>query len=205
MKAMFSPRCCSALIFPSSRRFSWSSPNCEIVGPSSWFSDFQIAPHLVCITMGYLSQGGSAAHAVLQLIPRRMNAKASRMLKKSASGVLASLRGSTRVPRKLEALEGLFHSPRPIARANGPTKCGAYLLASSLAAALLGTRRVLARQGWAGEMSGLFEHPAIIEALVPSVIFQQCLMYKPSFSAATKCGHCASALRMMRSPQHGSR
>ena len=28
------------------------------------------------------------------------------------------------------------------------------------AAALLGTRRVLARQGWAGEKSGLFEHPA---------------------------------------------
>jgi len=30
----------------------------------------------------------------------------------------------------------------------------------SLAAALLGTRRVSARQGWAGEKSGLFEHPA---------------------------------------------
>jgi hypothetical protein len=28
------------------------------------------------------------------------------------------------------------------------------------AAALLGERRVLARQGWAGEKSGLFEHPA---------------------------------------------
>src|SRR5437899_824293 len=28
------------------------------------------------------------------------------------------------------------------------------------AAALLGTRRVSARQGWAGEKSGLFEHPA---------------------------------------------
>jgi hypothetical protein len=67
------------------------------------------------------------------------------MLKKSASGVLASLRGSTRVSRKSEALDGLFHSPRPIARANGPTKCGPYLLASSLAAALL---------------DSLFEHPA---------------------------------------------
>ena len=30
----------------------------------------------------------------------------------------------------------------------------------SSAAALLGTRRVSARQGWAGEKSGLFEHPA---------------------------------------------
>ncbi len=55
------------------------------------------------------------------------------MLKKSASVVLASLRGST------------YRSVR---------------LASSLAAALPGTRRVSARQGWAGEKSGLFDHPA---------------------------------------------
>jgi hypothetical protein len=33
-------------------------------------------------------------------------------------------------------------------------------LRSSLAAALLGKRRVSARQGWAGEKSGIFEHPA---------------------------------------------
>jgi hypothetical protein len=66
------------------------------------------------------------------------------MLKKPASFVLASLRGSMRVSRKSEALEGLFRSPGSIARANGPTKCGPYLLASSLAAALL---------------DGLFEHP----------------------------------------------
>ena len=32
-------------------------------------------------------------------------------------------------------------------------------LGPSLAAALLGIRRVSARQGWAGENSGLFEHP----------------------------------------------
>ena len=56
-----------------------------------------------------------------------------RMLKKSASIVLASLRGST------------YRSVR---------------LASSLAAALHGKGRVSTRQGWAGEMSGLFEHPA---------------------------------------------
>jgi hypothetical protein len=54
------------------------------------------------------------------------------MLKKSASGVLASLRGST------------YRSVR---------------LASSLAAALPAERRVLARWGWAGETAGLFEHP----------------------------------------------
>ena len=31
---------------------------------------------------------------------------------------------------------------------------------AEIAAALLGTRRVSARQGWAGEKSGLFGHPA---------------------------------------------
>jgi hypothetical protein len=70
------------------------------------------------------------------------------MLKKSASGVLASLRGS-------EALEGIFRSPRSILRANGHTKCGWYLLASSLAAALL---------------DSLFEHP---ESIVISASFSK--------------------------------
>ena len=74
------------------------------------------------------------------------------MLKKSATGVLASLRDSTRVFRKSEALEGLFRSPRHIAGANGPTKCGPYLLAPSLAAAL---------------MDGLFEHPETLVTSVP--------------------------------------
>jgi hypothetical protein len=59
------------------------------------------------------------------------------MLKKSTSGVLASLRGSTLrgTSRIFEILNGLIRSPRLIARANGYTKCGPYLLASSLAAA----------------------------------------------------------------------
>ena len=35
-------------------------------------------------------------------------------------------------------LEGVFRSPRSIVRANGPTKCGRYLLDPSLAAACLG-------------------------------------------------------------------
>jgi len=61
----------------------------------------------------------------------------SRMLKKSASGVLASLPGTVKRETRVS--------------------CGA--------AGLLGTRRVSARQGWAGEKSGLFEHPArILEA-----------------------------------------
>jgi hypothetical protein len=54
----------------------------------------------------------------------------SRLLKKPANFVLASLRSS-------EALEGIFRLPRSILRANGYTKCGGYLLAPSLAAALL--------------------------------------------------------------------
>jgi len=68
------------------------------------------------------------------------------MLKKPASGVLTSLRGS-------EVLEDMFRSPRSILRANGHTKCGWYLLASSLAAALL---------------IGLFEHPAWNSLVIPN-------------------------------------
>jgi hypothetical protein len=61
------------------------------------------------------------------------------MLKQPASFVLASLRGSTLrdTPRIFEMLKGLIRSPRFIVRANGYTKCGPYLLASLLAAALL--------------------------------------------------------------------
>ena len=44
-----------------------------------------------------------------------------------------------------EALEGFSRSPRSIESANGPTKCGGYLLRFSLAAALL---------------DSLFEYPA---------------------------------------------
>jgi hypothetical protein len=69
------------------------------------------------------------------------------MLKKSISIVLASLRGSTlkKTFWKSETRAGLIRSPRSILGVNGHTKCGTYLLASSLAAALL---------------DGLFEHPA---------------------------------------------
>ena len=45
-----------------------------------------------------------------------------------------------------ESLRGLFRSPS--------------LLGPSLAAALPAEWRVLARRGWAGEKSELFEHPA---------------------------------------------
>ena len=74
--------------------------------------------------------------------------------------VFASLRGSTRVVRKSEALEGLFRSPRSMTKANGPTKCGPYLLASSPLRSLrpctrngafLGSKSVLAGSGREGE------------------------------------------------------
>jgi hypothetical protein len=57
---------------------------------------------------------------------------------KSASIVLASFRSSTYRLRFSEVgnTGGVFRSPRFIARANGPTKCGRYLFRSSLAAAL---------------------------------------------------------------------
>jgi hypothetical protein len=69
------------------------------------------------------------------------------MLKKSASIVLASLRGSIwgRDGLRIEMVKGFFRSPRSILWRTAHTKCGMYLLASSLAAALL---------------NGLFEHPA---------------------------------------------
>jgi hypothetical protein len=79
------------------------------------------------------------------------------MLKKFASGVLAALRGST------------YRSVR---------------LASSLAVALLGTRRVLARQGRAGEKSGLFEHPARCSPVVPDLRTGEVLACLHGFSEA---------------------
>jgi hypothetical protein len=82
--------------------------------------------------------------------------RANRMLKKSASGVLASLRGS------------MYRNVR---------------LVSSLAAALLGKMRVSARQGWAGEKSGLLEHPARSSAVVINVRTIEFLPCHNSFSA----------------------
>jgi hypothetical protein len=95
----------------------------------------------------------------------------NRMLKKSASGVLASLRDSTlkRTFRKSETLAGLIRSPRSIRGVNGHTKCGLYLLASSLAAALL---------------DGHFEHPENFQASATKGKFQRCFVYQSSFSAA---------------------
>jgi len=75
------------------------------------------------------------------------------MLKKSASGVLASLRGGTYrgAPRISEALGG-FSVRRDLFKGRTAyTKCGTYLLASSLDKAL---------------PDGLFEHPARCSSVV---------------------------------------
>jgi hypothetical protein len=88
------------------------------------------------------------------------------MLKKSASGVLASLRGSTlrQTSSEIGNTRGAFSVCQELLRrANGYTKCGPYLLASSLAATLPAERRVLARRGWEGENRGLFEHPELLQ------------------------------------------
>jgi len=84
------------------------------------------------------------------------------MLKKSASFVLASLRGSTYRGKPLgyrNHWRGFSVRQDQLKGRTAHTKCGTYLLASSLAAAALGIKRVSARQGRAGEKSGHFEHP----------------------------------------------
>ena len=70
------------------------------------------------------------------------------MLKKSASVVLTSLRGSYGLGKRL------------FRQAMGGVGKNSLRFASSLAAAVLGERRVLARRGWVGETGSLFEHPA---------------------------------------------
>jgi hypothetical protein len=74
------------------------------------------------------------------------------MLKKSASIVLASLRGSTLIFSEVGATRGAFPFAKTHCKGERPhTMCGTYLLASSFAAALPAERRVSARRGWAGE------------------------------------------------------
>jgi hypothetical protein len=79
------------------------------------------------------------------------------MLKKAASGVLASLRGSTyrgEPPGYRNHWWGFSVRQDPFKGRTARTKCGRYLLASSLAAALL---------------DGIFEHPARCSLVVPGM------------------------------------
>src|SRR6185503_12377409 len=80
----------------------------------------------------------------------------SRMLKNSASFVLASFRPSTgtRLPHHSAARTDVV---LPYSSHRAPQR---VRLGPSLATALPVGRRVSARRGWAGEKSELFEHPA---------------------------------------------
>ena len=100
-----------------------------------------------------------AWQSVMELDPRIIStffSPNSRMLKKSASSVLDSSKSSTgtRPPHHSAARTDVVLLIRRTVRPRG------YASGPSLAAALPAERRVLARRGWAGEKSGLFEHPA---------------------------------------------
>ncbi len=99
------------------------------------------------------------------------------MLKKSASFVLTSFRPSTgtRPPHHSAAHTDVVLLIRRTMRPRG------YASVFNSPAALLGKRRVLARQGWAGEMSGLFEHPAGYSEESPCEHSQHLVAQKPSF------------------------
>jgi hypothetical protein len=68
---------------------------------------------------------------------------------------------------EVRGLKGLSVRQELFEGRTGRTKCGVYLLASSFAAALLGTRRVSARRGWVGEESGFIEHPVLCTPVTP--------------------------------------
>src|SRR6266850_7540638 len=111
----------------------------------------------------------------------------NRMLKKSASGVLASPRGSTYRAESLGCRNywrGFSVRQDSFKGRTAHTKCGTYLLASSLAAALPAKRRVLARRGWAGEKSGLIEHPACGSPVIQDIRNSKVLACPHSFSVA---------------------
>jgi hypothetical protein len=81
-----------------------------------------------------------------------------------------------------ESLEGGFSVRQdPLHGRTAHTKCGLYLLGPSLAAALPAERRVSARRGWAGEKSGLFEHPARCFPIVLDVRTSEVLAFPHRF------------------------
>jgi len=103
------------------------------------------------------------ANAILQGGEKRTGPHApSRMLKKSASFVLASFRPSTywKDSWRSEWLKEFLRSPRFILGANGPHEVRYVPPRAFTRCGLAWAGRVSARRGWAGEKSGLFEHPA---------------------------------------------
>ncbi len=102
----------------------------------------------------------------------------SRMLKKSASVVLGSSKSSTGTlpPHISAARTNVVLVMRRTVRRRG------YGSGFDAPAALFGRRRVSARQGWAGETSGLFERPAGHLLLVPDVQTSKILACHNCFS-----------------------
>ena len=68
------------------------------------------------------------------------------------------------------------------ARGLGPIQATLFESASYTPAALLGTRRVSARQGWAGEKNGLFEHPGLYPLAIPGLTASEITACPPSLS-----------------------
>ena len=102
--------------------------------------------------------------------PGPAHSSLSRMLKKEAGWLGRS--PCSRNARPQKTLVGRAH----LGSSHPP-------LCDSFDVALLGTRRVLARQGWAGETSGLFEHPARSCPVAPDT---QTIGFPPDW-------HCFSA------------
>ena len=68
-----------------------------------------------------------------------------------------------------------------------PSPCNVpqgYASVAELPAALPGTRRVPARQGWVGEKSGHFEHPAVVLSSCPRPANHRSSGVRNGFSAA---------------------
>jgi len=84
------------------------------------------------------------------------------MLKKSASFVLAALRGATlsRNFSEVENAVGAFPFAWILARANGPHEVRYVPPRLFARCGLVWDKARLGAPGWAGEKSGLFEHPA---------------------------------------------
>ncbi len=109
------------------------------------------------------------------------------MLKKSASFVLAALRGSTYRTELLGCRNywrGFSVRQDSFKGRTAHTKCGTYLLTPSLAAALLGTRRVSARQGWRVRSLAFLSILRRRSPIVPGVQTIDALLYRYGFSAA---------------------
>jgi hypothetical protein len=102
------------------------------------------------------------------------------MLKQSASFVLGSKVSSTgtRPPHHSAARTDVVLLIRRTVRPRG------YASGFDSPAALPAERRVLARRGWVGEMSELFEHPAGVFSFCAHVQTIEVLACRYSFSGA---------------------